>query len=93
MTAEDARKLNAEYIQKLFLGNADIDKKIDVAARAGKTDIYVSLDSIEYRLRDSAFEDLKKIYESPPRSFVVTRQRVSGDFRESGSDGITISWK
>ena len=93
MTAEEARKLNEEYIKKLHIGDPDLDKQIAAAASKGKKSLYIDLSKTEYNLRDQTFETIKTVYSVPPRSFFVKREKSSSDCRgEGGSDGITISW-
>lgn len=92
MTADDARKLNDEYLQTLLLGDAAIDKAIAEAARKGKKSIYISLNGVDYSLKDSAFDNIKKVYGVAPKNFTVKREKYEGDMREPGSDGVSISW-
>lgn len=92
MTAEEARKLNDEYLQTLQLGNTAIDEAIKQAAKKGKKSVYVNLQDIEYALRDDAFDNVKRVYSVAPKNFNVKRQTYSGDMREPGSDGVVISW-
>lgn len=92
MTADEARKLNAEHIQTLHLSETEIDKKIETAARAGKTSVYLNLMNIDHNLRTMAYENLKKVYTEHPKKFTVKRESYNGDSREPGSDGIIVSW-
>lgn len=92
MTAEEARKLNAEYLKTLLLGDEAIDKRIAEAAKLGKTGIYIDLEEIEYKLRDDTFLRIQKVYGAKPKNFTIKRERFSDVRDGSGSDGIFISW-
>jgi hypothetical protein len=95
MTAEEARKLNLEYIMeqvRLKHKAGSLDQRIKDAAMKGSTQIRTDIDRFEEKIRAPFYEAIRNEYTS--KGFEV--KRVAGeddDPRDYSSwDYILISW-
>ena len=96
MTAEEARKLNHEYIMEQvgLKYMADyLDQRIKDAAMKGSTQIRVDIDKFESKIRAPFFDAIKSEYEA--KGFIVRRVTGEGHVHPEGYsswDYILISW-
>lgn len=95
MTAEEARRLNLEYIMeqvRLKYKSGSLDKRIKDAAMKGSTQIRIDIDKFESKIRDPFFQAIKNEYEA--KGFEVERVADEDDDLRGYStwDYILISW-
>ncbi len=91
MDANEARRLNDNYVTKQDLNYVGINEKIRLAASSGKASIDVDLNKIDRSFRDRIFKKLKADFVE--RGFIVLRTSWAGDQREPvGWDIAKISW-